>query len=814
MNTFESIGARLLDRGYLIIPIAKGQKRPAIDGWQNARITPAQLHLYNGSGVGILTGQGATPLCAIDIDTSFPDLADAMVAWLATRFGMTVTRVGNAPKVLAVYRQARPFRKAVSPWFEDYLGARHRLEVLGQGQQFVAYARHPETGQPYVWTDLFGGLLEVSPEDLPVLAAHDVGEILAVWAEKAALAGLQCLGSPSPPPAPIRDDDDGGASSATSAGEEAPSPLENYSPPLGLSIDQVRELVDLQDARDYDTWMRVGMALHHESGGASWGFDLWDDWSRGAPNYQGPDDLEKRWQGFGRTAGAGLTAGARRGVTMRSLIKAAADLGPAPTPGDAATRKRASYAWTEFGNADRLVDQYGQGLMFVPELARWYVWTGVYWRQAADAEMRQYARLTVEAMREEGEGLPLTSLEALRKWAQRSQTSAMCGSMLKLAEASPLVLRGADALDRHWYWLGTQNGMVDLRTGDLHAPNPDARLTRVARVVFDSSASAPLWERTLYEVFGGDVELVQFFQRLIGYALLGQPVEDILVLLWGLGSNGKSTVLSVLRYVLGTYAAMMPASTIVQDAPGAGNAGGARPDLLRLAGVRFAAMTEPDEGSVLREGFVKSVTGGEPVVARALYSSTLVEIPPSWVCFMATNHRPTIKGDDWGIWRRVVLVPFEQNFDSGARLPDGTLLTKDPDREARLIEEAVGVLAWCVHGALAYQRDGLKVPPKLEAARREYRSEMDLLASWIDERCRVKPAEAVDVYRGERGELLITLWQDWQNWATLRGEIKLVPSAKLLARRLRARGFVAEHSRKGLEFFNIALRTEKIADEN
>lgn len=819
MNTFQSIGARLLAQGYLIIPIAKGQKRPAIDGWQNARLTAADLYRYQGSGVGILTGQGATPLCGVDIDTSWPDLAEDMVAWLASRFGMTVTRVGNAPKVLAVYRQARPFRKAVTPWFEDYLGARHRLEILGTGQQFVAYAIHPDTGKPYQWDGLLGGLVDMRPEDLPVLSSFDVAEILNEFAERAARVGLKPLGGGlSVPPAPVEAGVDDGGEPGDGA-DAILSPLEGYTPPLGLSIDQARELVRLQDPAPYDTWLRVGQALHHEFHGRgefeAAALGVWDEWSQGAPAYKGWGDLESRWHGFGRSAGAALgqggPGGSRRGVTMRSLVKAAADLGPAPLPGEASTAKRAAYPYTEFGNADRLVDQYGQGLMFVPELGRWYVWTGVYWRQAADAEMRQYARLAVEAMREEGEGLYAERREALQKWQRKSQTAGMLGNMLKLAEASPLVLVAADALDRERHLLGVENGAIDLRTGELLPPDPHHRLTRVCRVPYDPTASCPLWERTLYEVFQGDAERVAFLQRLLGYVLLGQPDEDVIVILLGMGANGKSTVTYVVRHVLGGYAATVAASTVVSDSSGPSNSGTARPDLLRLAGVRFAAITEPDEGSELREGFVKSVTGGEPIVARNLYSSTFVEVLPSWVPFMATNHRPIIKGDDLGIWRRILLLPFEANFEAGATMPDGRVVTKDPERQARLLDEGAGILAWMVRGCLAYQREGLAVPAALDRARQEYRTDMDLLAVWIQERCRVVPLGGDPFYPSE-GELLISLWLDWQAWASTRGELRMISSAKQLARRLRAKGFVAEHAKKGLAFLDICLKTQKIAE--
>src|SRR5690606_28148800 len=186
-QTMERYGRTLLANGYLIVPIKPGQKSPAITGWQNSRLGAGDIARFASYGVGVMCGQGARPLVGIDVDTLDEELANRFVSWCQEHLGATCERVGKAPKILLVYRaSAEGWGKATSAWFAEnwaqgpdgryYAGApvsgkegklrdrdpTHRLEVLGKGQQFVAYHVHPDTGQPYEWVDFFGGLEHVT----------------------------------------------------------------------------------------------------------------------------------------------------------------------------------------------------------------------------------------------------------------------------------------------------------------------------------------------------------------------------------------------------------------------------------------------------------------------------------------------------------------------------------------------------------------------------------------------------------------------------------------------------------------------------
>jgi P4 family phage/plasmid primase-like protien len=573
------------------------------------------------------------------------------------------------------------------------------------------------------------------------------------------------------------------------AGNTARDALENYSPPLGLSIAEAQDLLKWAgDPADYDAWLRLGMALHHEGGGADGWLSVWDMWSQGGANYEGIEDLAQRWIGFGRTVAAG-----GRPITLKYLVKAA---GEARTEA-LAVAGSADYPRTEAGNAARLVDTWGRDLLFCAELGAWYRWSGKHWRSVSLTEVRHLAKGVVEDMR--GDVVLCTTDREKAdhmKWCAASQRWTMYDHMVSIASLSAGLWVRASELDGDKRYLGVQNGVVDLWTGELLPPDRSRRVTRLCSVEYRPDAVCPLFEQTLADVFDGQSEMPGFFWRLVGYSITGDPREHLLVLPFGGGGNGKGTLLNALQYVLGDHAVTAHSSTFLRGEDSGGGGGVARPDLIALAGARFVLVSEPDEGSELREGVIKAMAGGDVLPARALYSGTIIQIQPSWTAWISTNHKPLIKGTDGGIWRRVLPVPFLRSFDGDP--------AKDVARPERLRAEAEGILAWAVRGAVAYRREGLRVPSVVAASRGEYKADMDLLADWVAERC---------VDGGTDSVSLDALWLDWEPWARVRGELRFVPSRKALSKKLQAKGYLRERGRFGAVFLGLKLRNVSISED-
>jgi hypothetical protein len=300
---FLGRGLRLIANGYRIIPIHAGQKRPGLDEWQMLQATPAMVKKWASNGfangnIGILTAHNP----AIDLDIYDAEMADKMEAWCIDEFGGTAVRVGRAPKRLLVFSAVEPFTKVYADYV-DPRGTKHRVEVLGDGQQFVAYGIHPETRQPFSWVSL-DEPLDKPAEDLPTLTAEMAGKVISKWGEFAKAAGWTFKGGSA-----------GGSAVVKSRGTDDDA-LVSLKPRLKLTFAEVTDaLAHVDGADDYDRWLMVGMALHHQSKGAKAGLDVWHEWSQEAHNYDA-SVLDSKWKSFDDMP-------SRNAVTFASVLKIA-----------------------------------------------------------------------------------------------------------------------------------------------------------------------------------------------------------------------------------------------------------------------------------------------------------------------------------------------------------------------------------------------------------------------------------------------------------------------------------------------------------
>ncbi|PTM21070.1 DNA primase, partial [Lactobacillus sp. PFC-70] len=291
--------------------------------------------------------------------------------------------------------------------------------------------------------------------------------------------------------------------------------------------------------------------------------------------------------------------------------------------------------------------------------------------------------------------------------------------------------------------LNVANGYVDLTSGILHEHDINKMFSRQTRIEYTDTIDAPEWEQFLNQIFDGDQELIEYVQKAVGYSLTGSTKEQVMFILYGNGRNGKSIFIDTIADALGNYARSMQADSIMIKQ----NSSAANSDIARLEGARLVTSSEPNDGLRLDEGLVKQLTGGDTVTARYLYGKEF-EFKPEFKLWLATNHKPIIRGTDDGIWRRLMLVPF------AVKIPDNRV---DKDLKYKLQREEVGILNWAVEGALKWQREGLQAPASVREASRTYRNEMDVTSEFMDECCVVGDHEMV-----RAGEL----YQRYKHWAT------------------------------------------------
>ncbi|AEI78622.1 phage/plasmid primase, P4 family [Cupriavidus necator N-1] len=303
---------------------------------------------------------------------------------------------------------------------------------------------------------------------------------------------------------------------------------------------------------------------------------------------------------------------------------------------------------------------------------------------------------------------------------QRSSRLQGVRAMIEMAKSEPGMTVRLHELDADPMLFGVRNGVLDLRTGKLRAPSPSLRVTKRCPVEYDPSATAPTFDAFIQRITRGTPALAPFLQRLAGYVLTGEVSEQCFAFLYGLGRNGKTTFAELLQWLLGDYAVPLPTATLMAEKT---DPGAARPDLMLLKGRRLALASELEDGARFAEAAIKAMTGGDTMQARnpyGLYASWT----PTHKLMLVGNHKPVISGSDYGMWRRVLLIPFAETIGDSER---------DDKLNEKLRREGAGVLNWALAGFRGWQQQGLNPPQAVKDAVAVYQSDMDILKQWMDD---------------------------------------------------------------------------------
>ena len=437
---------------------------------------------------------------------------------------------------------------------------------------------------------------------------------------------------------------------------------------------------------------------------------------------------------------------------------------------------------TDLGNAKRLINRCGVDLRFCRPLASWYVWDGSrFCRDETGAVYRKAEEVVASIYAEAADADDSAERKRLAQWATRSESRDRLKAMVSLAEHQHGVPILPDQIDAEPWMLNVQNGILDLRTGELLPHRREALLTKISPVPYNPRATCPTWLAFLDRIMAGDRERVAFLQRAIGYTLTGNTSEQVLFFCYGFGKNGKSTLLDTVQALLGEDYATQATTEILM----ARNQAGHPTELARLKGARMVAAVEAEEGRRFNEPLLKQLTGGDRIAARFMRAD-FFEFRPEFKLWLAANHKPVIRGTDVGIWRRLRLIPFDVQIPESERdrhLPD------------RLRGELPGILSWALKGCLEWQRAGLAEPASVTQATGSYQSEMDVVGAFLDDVCVVFPSAEVK---------LTALYASYVDWCNKSGERPL--TSRLFSARLTEKGFGKGRKGDGACILGIGLQ--------
>ena len=439
------------------------------------------------------------------------------------------------------------------------------------------------------------------------------------------------------------------------------------------------------------------------------------------------------------------------------------------------------YRGTDEANAALFLSLHGADVRYCPPWDKWLLWTGSHWRID---DLMDVARLAGDMPRElyrkAGEAIDTARRRTIAELARALESRRRQSDLLAAARCR-VVVHHTD-LDKGRFLLNARNGTIDLSTGQLREHRRVDLLTHDTEIVYRPDATAPTWERFLSEVFDGDEDLIRFVQRAVGYSLTGDVREQVLLICHGSGSNGKSVFLNIVRKLLGKLALQAAPDLLMADRQRRHPT-----EQADLFGKRLVVCQETAEGRRFNEALVKQLTGGDAITARRMFEDNWT-FEPTHKLWLATNHRPEIRGTDHAIWRRPRLIPFNVQFSD-----DGDH-KKDPDMEAKLTAELPGIMAWGVRGCLDWQAEGLRAPEAVKAATANYQQEQDVLAAWLADCCIVK--RTADAKAAE-------LYASYADWCDQSGEHP--EPQRRWGMRLTERGFQRQRRMVGIFWLGIGL---------
>lgn len=422
--------------------------------------------------------------------------------------------------------------------------------------------------------------------------------------------------------------------------------------------------------------------------------------------------------------------------------------------------------WSEGNFADRLAKLYGADLKYNHDIKSWLRWTGNVWEVDKSRKVQQiiegnsevlnkiiasYDKMILDTEGDQELKSANTKMKHTRadvkKLYNRLRSSKGVASVDELLQNRECFVTRQDSYDKDDWLINTKDCIYKLDDNEnpIHEHDKKFLCTKIMNLEINSEdAQKPpiTWLKFLNDISNSRQDWIDYLQKVLGYCLTGDTSEQKIFFFYGDGANGKSTLCNVVRDIFGNYAKSVRPTIIANnnknDSPDQANS-----ELASLPNIRLALAEEGSQGVSLDEATVKQITGGTEISTRKLYADTF-QFKPKFKLIMCTNHKPRISGNDYGIWRRVILIPFDRIFKEEEK--DKTLADK-------LKKEYPQILNWIINGFYAWRYDGLDNKPQcIQDAISEYKDDENPLSDFaaiclkLDAEKEVKSGDLWKVY--------------------------------------------------------------------
>ena len=374
--------------------------------------------------------------------------------------------------------------------------------------------------------------------------------------------------------------------------------------------------------------------------------------------------------------------------------------------------------FTDLTNTLYFLRAYEDSIRYCITWDKFLVWNGTNWEIDARGFVQERIPILIHQMYRIMRFINDRILKAdFEKHLIKSESFRRIQAIVGLLKMQPSIKVIEKELDTDNYLFNVEGLTLNLKTGKAKEPNIKNLITKKSRFIYEKDAECPTWNLFLMQIFNKDLQLIRFIQKAMGYALSGDVSEQCLFILWGTGANGKSTFLNVMLELFGDYALSTGIETFMKKNSEQSN------DIARLKGMRLVTTSEIEQGRQISESLIKMVTGEDALTARFLYGEYF-SFKPTFKIFMATNHKPKIRGADNGIWRRIKMIPFTVTIPPEQR---------DKNLTEKLIAENSGILNWLLKGYAMWKKEGLEEPAAVREANEEYRMDMDSVGTFVSD---------------------------------------------------------------------------------
>jgi len=498
-------------------------------------------------------------------------------------------------------------------------------------------------------------------------------------------------------------------------------------------------LLDAERANGRATWIDVGMALYHTDRNL---IDVWIQFSKQSSKY-GDGECERQWKSFAKYRGATLTIASLnlwakidspteyynlKRDSLQGLLMSSLEC----THFDAAKLMHAKFQYQYVCSSLR----YGT----------WYEFRNHRWNEMQKAcELRkvlstdvaaEYYRISSQFRNQSMENPEDASLKEKHK---------MCDRMLKNVKDRRFkdqVVKDCEdlfddtafenKLNSYTMLLGFNNGIYDLEKMVFRDGRPDDFVsfsTGIDYVPFDDEDPDSVEMVEFLKQVLPDPDVRRYVLKLISSFLSGKTGDQKFHIWTGCGSNGKSKLLDLVEYSFGDYAQKLPVTVLTHKR---GGASAANPEIAKTKGKRFVSFQEPEKEDKIHVGYMKELTGGDTIMARAMYKEP-VEFKPQFKMILACNDLPSIPSTDNGTWRRLRVVDFPSKF----------VEQPDPNNENEFkMDTGIPEKLWrwreCFMGLLVamyarYKEDGLQEPECVTKYTNQYKRLSDKFLDFVDE---------------------------------------------------------------------------------